>query len=221
MDPILTPAICYFVARGIQSWWSSRNNSTSSSSSTTTSTPTIERQKHVVFVGRTNSGKSSVANALFNTDFAVGPLHGVTTEVHYRNIGKYGWYAVDTPGILDMHDYSCTALNAVAESKLAVFVSTGQLLNIEHEFLRKTWMKCHGHELIVFVNKLDVRKSCYTSCEMENENNSIRNQVRNVSEHIPVIFGSASPMMRNGQRGQPEIQELREKINEIIAPQIS
>lgn len=213
-DPFTVTAIVV-IGRAIAHLIEKHNESTSSTSSTTTSTPTIERQKHVVFVGRTNSGKSTLANALFGTDFTVGPTHGVTSIVQHRAFGNDGWQVVDTPGILDTIDYSYTVLNAIKKSKLTVFVTTGQMFSDEHEFLRKVWLDSESLRLIVFVNKHDNRQFRHTSREIEVENELIRKQVQEVSSHAPVIFGSASPM-RNGQRWQPEIQELREKINEKI-----
>ena len=215
-DPFSLTAIAIAVAAREVYRAMNSPSSTSTASPTTTSTPKIERQKHVVFIGKTNSGKSTLANALFNTDFTVGPTHGVTSMVQRRYFGDNYWQAVDTPGILDTTDYSCTVLNAVEESKLAVFVTTGQMLRDEHEFLRRVWYKSYGYGVIVFVNKLDTRNFNHTSREIEIENELIRNQVREVSEHIPVISGSASPI-RYGQRWQAEIQELQEEINERIS----
>lgn len=231
-------AVGYFVGSVIDDGNENSNTSSSSSSPVTTNSSEVKDEFYqvstntsikppenlITFVGRTGAGKSSTANALFNTlVFPVGIEHGTTITVQEKEYIN-GYKIVDTPGLLDNDEqYSTLVWKAAKKSKIVIYTTTGQLYRPELEFVRKL----HQHQqkgnqahteqrhLLLYVNMQDIKEHTIPSSQRQEERTKIHHAV---AEWIPaekVIFGSASPQ-QDGITQPPQIEDLRQMIHQHL-----
>jgi GTPase len=114
---------------------------------------------HVAVFGRVSAGKSALGNALLGRDaFAVGVLHGTTTEADAARLDEAanaGLVLIDTPGINELGGEAREKLAfEVAEvSDLVVFVADGDLTREERDALRT--LATTRRPLLLVLNKAD------------------------------------------------------------------
>lgn len=121
-------------------------------------------EKEVVFVGRSNAGKSSLLNALYKKDLAyVGKTPGKTRLINFFNINdKYT--AVDVPGygfanrsqdeaieFSDMMDDYFSRKNV----KLAVIIVDSRLGLTKDDIDMKEYLESKNIKYIIAANKID------------------------------------------------------------------
>jgi predicted GTPase len=225
MDPFTIAAISFgsrFVIRALH-----KMGESSPKSSTTSYAPPISSPpaKVITLAGATGSGKSSTINALLGYSVcAVGVEHGTTstiTEVDYLN----GYRLRDTPGLMDNTDFSSQVWSTFKDSKLVIYVTTGQLYRPELDLIsrihssQRIWNLGSGvsnsRKLALYVNKEDVK-----TCSMDSETRmreilAIKEQV---SAWIPadrIVIGSSSPIL-GGNRESPQIDELKKLVEQHI-----
>jgi uncharacterized protein (DUF697 family)/GTP-binding protein EngB required for normal cell division len=191
----------------------------------------LERgELHVAVFGRVSAGKSALGNALLGRDaFAVGVLHGTTTEANPARLDEAadgGLVLIDTPGINELGGEARERLAfEVAEvSDLIVFVADGDLTREELDAL-KVLVRTQ-RPLLLALNKADR----YVDEERENLLGHLRERVRGLIRAEDVIAVAARPaplavvevdergLERQRQAERPaDVADLRERLLEIAA----
>ena len=209
MDPIAIGVIV--LIRGVYQLWKESQEKQQNISNSYNSQKPVIIKKQIVFVGKTNSGKSTTANALCGAQFQVGPTHGVTQTVESFRYEDFGYNVVDTPGILDTTDYAPQIHGIVAESEIVVFVTTGQMYQQEYDFFKRlsSTRNKDVQTLITFINKNDIKRTTQTMHEIMAERQLIREQAQGYCDEI--VFGAAAPMY-DGQRQKADIDALSRSI---------
>lgn len=102
----------------------------------------LEREElHVAVFGRVSAGKSALCNALLGRQaFAVGVLHGTTTQAAHAPLdeaGHEGLVLIDTPGINELggEDREQLAFEIAEICDLVIFVADGDLTRDERDAL--------------------------------------------------------------------------------------
>lgn len=124
--------------------------------------PKTERE--VVFVGRSNAGKSSLLNALYKKDLAyVGKTPGKTRLINFFDIeGKYT--AVDVPGYGFAHRSQDEAIEfgnmmddyfSRKNVKLAVIIVDSRLGLTKDDIDMKDYLESKNIKYIIAANKID------------------------------------------------------------------
>jgi hypothetical protein len=122
---------------------------------------------------------------------------------------------------MDNVDFSSQVWSALKDSKLVIYIATGQLYRPELELLRRIhnsqaqWNLESGlsnrRELALYVNKQDVKTYSMDSATRRREILAIQEQVSAWISVDQIAVGASSPILR-GARGSAQIDELRRLI---------
>ena len=126
-------------------------------------TPRASRY-HIVFLGRMNSGKSSLINALADQDVAVvSPVAGTTTDIVHKAMEIHGAgpvVLIDTPGIDDVSLLATARIartrQAIEKADCAIVVVDATTGEGEPERELYAYLEEKQVPLIVAVNKTDL-----------------------------------------------------------------
>jgi small GTP-binding protein len=158
----------------------------------------LEREElHVAVFGRVSAGKSALGNALLGRDaFAVGVLHGTTTEADAARLDEAsnaGLVLIDTPGITELGGDAREKLAyEVAEvSDLIVFVADGDLTREERDALRT--LAATQRPLLLVLNKADR----YSDGEREGLLDQLRQHSAGLVRREDVLAVAARPRARD------------------------
>lgn len=177
--------------------------------------------KLITFVGATGAGKSSTLNALLGrTACSVGAEHGTTrTPVKYAY--RDGYSVQDTPGLMDEDALDQLVWQAVRQSELVIYTSTGQLYQPELNWLgglaeqQARWDSLAGTQgrrrLALYVNKYDIKEASVSSAMRAEDLRLLRRQVASWIPADRVVTGASSPV-RCGERQTAQIDSLRRLI---------
>lgn len=178
---------------------------------------------HVAVFGRVSAGKSALGNALLGREaFAVGVLHGTTTEAAQAPLDEAaadGLVLVDTPGIneLDGEARERLAFEVAEISDLVVFVCDGDLTRDELDALRT--LAATQRPLLLALNKADR----YGESERADLLEHLRGKVAGLVAPNDVLAVAARPAPRRvvdaqGERLEPvppQVAALRERLRAI------
>ena len=163
--------------------------------------------REVVFVGRSNAGKSSLLNALYKKDIAkVGKMPGKTKLINFFDIdGQYT--AVDVPGygFANRSDDDAIAFGDMMESyfsrknvKLAILIVDSRLGLTKDDIEMKEFLESKKIKYIIAANKID-----------KLSNNELNNNKQLFfNEYNYVIYVSAEK--------KTNIDTLKEQISKLI-----
>ncbi len=168
--------------------------------------PATERE--VVFVGRSNVGKSSLINALYGQKLAyVGKTPGKTRVINFFDVdGRYT--AVDVPGYgyarrsrqeavqyaRMMDDY----FSRKEHIKLVIMIVDSRIGLTKDDLDMKEYLDSFGYDHVIVANKTD-----------KLSNNQLNNNIRKLfSDHGDVIYVSAQK--------DRNMDLIRKKIDESI-----
>jgi predicted GTPase len=190
--------------------------------------------KVITFVGTTGVGKSSALNAILGDDFfETGATHGTTNVVSEQEITVTseqktvrGYRLRDTPGLLDSIDYSKIVFNAIKDSELVVYTTSGQLLRPELDMLRLIYNRQrhwdiesktpYKRKLALYVSQQDIRENMMPSIERMKIEAAIREQVANLIPVDRIVFGSVSSAGMTTKGIEPLRDLIINHINEGI-----
>jgi len=178
---------------------------------------------HVAVFGRVSAGKSALGNALLGREaFAVGVLHGTTTEAAQAPLDEAaadGLVLVDTPGIneLDGEARERLAFDVAEISDLVVFVCDGDLTRDELDALRT--LAATQRPLLLVLNKADR----YGESERADLLEHLRGKVAGLVAPDDVLAVAARPAPQrvvdeHGERLEPvppQVAALRERLRAI------
>ncbi len=183
---------------------------------------------HVAVFGRVSTGKSALCNALLGRPaFAVGVLHGTTTEASHQRLdeaGHEGLVLIDTPGIneLDGEARERLAYEVAEVSDLVVFVVDGDLTREELDALKLLGKT--QRPLLLALNKADR----FGEADLERLLEHLRAQSRGLVREDNVVAVAAMPAplrvdridadgrTHTGERPQPpRIDPLRTRLHAI------
>ncbi|OZB58433.1 MAG: GTP-binding protein HSR1 [Lysobacterales bacterium 14-68-21] len=178
---------------------------------------------HVAVFGRVSAGKSALGNALLGREaFAVGVLHGTTTEAAQAPLDEAaadGLVLVDTPGIneLDGEARERLAFEVAEISDLVVFVCDGDLTRDELDALRT--LAATQRPLLLALNKADR----YGERERADLLEHLRGKVAGLVAPDDVLAVAARPASQRvvdaqGERLKPvppQVAALRERLRAI------
>lgn len=178
---------------------------------------------HVAVFGRVSAGKSALGNALLGREaFAVGVLHGTTTEAAQAPLDEAaadGLVLVDTPGIneLDGEARERLAFEVAEISDLVVFVCDGDLTRDELDALRT--LAATQRPLLLALNKADR----YGENERADLLEHLRGKVAGLVAPDDVLAVAARPAPQRvvdaqGERLEPvppQVAALRERLRAI------
>ena len=127
-------------------------------------TPTANRL-HIALVGRRNSGKSSLINALTGQDTAlVSDIPGTTTDPVSKAMELHGigpCVIIDTPGFDDEGTLGEMrierTLKAIERTDIALLFCEESELQVEKEWMQQ--LKAKNIPVILILNKTDIRKN--------------------------------------------------------------
>ncbi|HET8899985.1 MAG TPA: GTP-binding protein [Rhodanobacteraceae bacterium] len=191
----------------------------------------IERgELHVAVFGRVSAGKSALGNALLGRDaFAVGVLHGTTTEAHEARLDDTdggGLVLIDTPGIneLDGEERERLAFDVAEVSDLVVFVCDADLTRDELDAIHT--LARTQRPLLLALNKADR----YGDDERERLLAQLRQRTTGVIQPDNVLAVAAQPAPRplrsrdasgreqeTTQAPAPAVTALRERLRQLAA----
>ena len=164
-------------------------------------------QREVVFVGRSNAGKSSLLNALYKKDLAyVGKTPGKTRLINFFDInGEYT--AVDVPGygFANRSQDEAIEFGQMMEEyfsrknvKLAIIIVDSRLGLTKDDIDMKEYLESKGIKYIIAANKID-----------KLSNNQLNNNKRLFfNDYDYVIYVSAEK--------RTNIEQLKNEITKLI-----
>ena len=178
----------------------------------------------ISFIGITNAGKSSTINALLGrTEREVGVEQGTTRgSEDCEYVG--GYWLRDTPGFMDVQDYTHHIFMAVQWSEVVAFTVTDDLFERERATLEwiAAWQRhfdgprtTRRRQLILWVNKGDEAETLLTKEECQQRRELISSRVAPWISREHIAFGSAA-IVRNGQRQGSDVDELRRLLHSIL-----
>lgn len=164
--------------------------------------------KHIVIVGRPNTGKSTLFNGLTNTrDALVHDRPGVTRDIISGNIPNRPWIVFDTAGLENTrtgigHDSTDMAIHAIESADAILFVVDGKtgLLPMDLEWAKLVHKKSKVPALLL-INKSESTK-----------------RLSDIHDFYKLGFGEPVLISAEHKRGFDEIYAFMDKIagNEII-----
>ena len=164
--------------------------------------------KHIVIVGRPNTGKSTLFNGLTNTrDALVHDRPGVTRDIISGNIPNRPWIVFDTAGLENTrtgigHDSTDMAIHAIESADAILFVVDGKtgLLPMDLEWAKLVHKKSKAPALLL-INKSESTK-----------------RLSDIHDFYKLGFGEPVLISAEHKRGFDEIYAFMDKIagNEII-----
>ena len=200
---------------------------------------------HIAAFGLVGRGKSSVLNALLGRQhFEAGPVHGVTQtlssspwhwptsagDLTINTLTLSGWgqgqvHLLDTPGLDEVNGQERAQLAQQVAQKvdLILFVVAGDISQVEHQALSQ--LRRVGKPMLLVFNKIDQ----YPPGDRQLIYEKIRDQrVKELLSADEIVLVAASPLLtkvvsteagalqRCQYRGEPQIEELRLKIFELL-----
>ena len=161
-----------------------------------------KNMKKIVIVGRPNTGKSTLFNALTNSrDALVHDRPGVTRDMVSGNIPNRPWTVFDTAGLENAksgiaHDSTDIAINAIAGADAILFVVDGRVgLNpMDIEWAKLVHKKSKAPALLL-VNKSESSK-----------------RLSDVHDFYKLGFGEPVLISAEHKRGFDDIYEFMDKI---------
>ncbi|MDO1528168.1 GTP-binding protein [Fulvimonas sp. R45] len=191
----------------------------------------LERgELHVAVFGRVSAGKSALGNALLGREaFAVGVLHGTTTEAAQAPLDEAahdGLVLIDTPGIneLDGEAREKLAFEVAEVCDLVVFVCDGDLTREELDALKT--LAATQRPLLLALNKADR----YGADELASLLDHLRQRTQGLVRGQDVLAVAARPaplhVLDEGAHGRdatraqpvpPDVAALRERLLAIAA----
>ena len=163
--------------------------------------------REVVFVGRSNAGKSSLLNALYKKDLAyVGKTPGKTKLINFFNIND-SYTAVDVPGYgfaNRSQDEAIEFVNMMEEYfsrknvKLAVIIVDSRLGLTKDDIDMKDFLEQNNIKYIIAANKID-----------KLSNNQLNNNKRLFFNEYKYVYYISAEKKTN-------IDELNAAINRLI-----
>jgi molecular chaperone DnaK len=166
--------------------------------------------------GRVNVGKSSIGNSLIGEDaFEVGPLHDVTSAVHFRPLEQRKgnkFMIVDVPGFLGKEINEQTAREEAQKAHGLIFVLEGEPLEAELKLFDYVKQVAPSTPIWVFVNKLDVLKYVHRNA-LPTVQERIREKMAKyvVDPQTDILFGDARRLEGNEWVRQP-LDELMNRL---------
>ena len=164
--------------------------------------------KHIVIVGRPNTGKSTLFNGLTNTrDALVHDRPGVTRDIISGNIPNRPWIVFDTAGLENTrtgigHDSTDMAIHAIESADAILFVVDGKtgLLPMDLEWAKLVHKKSKVPALLL-INKSESTK-----------------RLSDIHDFYKLGFGEPVLISAEHKRGFDETYAFMDKIagNEII-----
>jgi hypothetical protein len=175
--------------------------------------PAKELPKIVTVAGRSSVGKSSLCNALIGRNiFGTGIEQGTTTQIEKHPL-RDGWEIQDTPGLLDKDSYWQKVQVASLQSRVVVYVTTGQVYRREQELLEKIHaVRSQQIELLVLLNMQDSKRLTMPSSVIERELSALRAQLPFISSDR-ICCGSASP----SDGSDPDLKNFIPALNTVLA----
>ena len=166
-----------------------------------------ETSREVVFVGRSNAGKSSLLNALYKKDLAyVGKTPGKTRLINFFNIDDQ-YTAVDVPGygFANRSQDEAIEFGQMMEEyfsrknvKLAIIIVDSRLGLTKDDIDMKEYLESKGIKYIIAANKID-----------KLSNNQLNNNKRLFfNDYDYVIYVSAEK--------RTNIEQLKNEIAKLI-----
>lgn len=111
----------------------------------------------VVLAGNPNAGKTTLFNALTNSNLRTGNFHGVTCSASEK-ISR-GITYVDAPGLYSMTNYSMEEVSAAEEIKKAdMIIDVADALTLENSLNLTRKLKSFGKPVVLYVTKLNQLK---------------------------------------------------------------
>lgn len=160
--------------------------------------------------GKTNVGKSAIANSLVGSDMAdVNVSHDYTTGATAYE--RKPWMIVDVPGIMGDKVLEQVAKSEAARAIGIIFVLDGEPFGPENELFDLVHREFPYKPKFVFVNKLDCLTYEHTSEELDIVKGRIESKMRKyLAKDVPIIYGSAHPKQGDVKIRQPlpELEEL-------------
>ncbi|MFI3317826.1 MAG: [FeFe] hydrogenase H-cluster maturation GTPase HydF [Rikenellaceae bacterium] len=158
---------------------------------------------HVVIFGRTNSGKSSLINAITGQDTALtSPIAGTTTDTVARAMELHGIGAsliIDTPGFDDHGELGqgriSRAVRSLDRADVALLLCEEGDLALEKEWCNE--LKSRNIPTIAVINKIDIRED-----------------VTSFAESIVSRLG-LTPILLSAKEGI-DIEQVREAILRVL-----
>lgn len=197
----------------------------------------------IAVFGMVGRGKSSVLNALLGQEiFVTGPIHGVTrtTQAKQWQVGGDGKTTlthtaisyrisqvelIDTPGIdeVDGETREKIAREVAQQADLLLFVIAGDITQVEYDALSQ--LREAGKPMLLVLNKIDQ----YPEADRLAIYHKIRDErVKELLSPNEIVMAAASPLVAKAvrhpdgiisaelSRGQPQVEELKLKILEIL-----
>ena len=195
----------------------------------------------IAVFGMVGRGKSSVLNALLGQEvFITGPIHGVTqtTQMQQWQVSDNSSPSVsavsyrisqieliDTPGIdeVDGETREKIARQVAQQADLLLFVIAGDITQVEYDALSQ--LREAGKPMLLVFNKIDQ----YPEADRLAIYEKIRDErVKELLSPDEIVMAAASPLVAKAirrpdgslsaqlTRGEPQIEELKLKILEIL-----
>ncbi len=195
----------------------------------------------IAVFGMVGRGKSSVLNALLGQEvFITGPIHGVTqnTQMQQWRVSDNSSPSVsavsyrisqieliDTPGIdeVDGETREKIARQVAQQADLLLFVIAGDITQVEYDALSQ--LREAGKPMLLVFNKIDQ----YPEADRLAIYEKIRDErVKELLSPDEIVMAAASPLVAKAirrpdgslsaqlTRGEPQIEELKLKILEIL-----
>ncbi len=200
----------------------------------------------IAVFGMVGRGKSSLLNALVGEHiFETGPVHGVTrsiqgvnwrldrfsgdqgniTQLTLSGVGDSQIELIDTPGIdeVDGETREILARNLAEKADLILFACAGDITKVEYRALSQ--LRDAGKPMLLVFNKIDQ----YPEADRLAIYETIRDKrVREILSPDEIVMSAAAPLVATAvkrpdgsievkmKRGEPQIDELKLKILEIL-----
>ncbi|MDE5943760.1 MAG: ferrous iron transporter B [Clostridia bacterium] len=119
---------------------------------------TAEKSKmRAVLAGNPNAGKTTLFNALTNSNLRTGNFHGVTCSASEKTHG--GITYVDAPGLYALNTYSMEEVAAAEEIKKAdIIIDVADALTLENSLNLTKKLISYGKPVVLYVTKLNQLK---------------------------------------------------------------